>query len=153
MTRLLVTPAAFSGEGSWDQWIFHFESVAEVNKWDGATKLQWLKVSLTGRALAAFQRLPQQTAADYGNAKQSLQERFEPSCRKDRYQAELQTAKRKRDEGWADLADRLRVLAQKGYPDLEDKAKEQLALNVFLSRIENPQVAFSVRQKRPTTLD
>ncbi|KAL5473685.1 hypothetical protein EMCRGX_G028204 [Ephydatia muelleri] len=76
-------------------------------------------------------RLPLETAADYISATKILQGRFEPSCKK-----ELQTAKRKKDEGWADLADRLRLLAQKGYPDLEDKAKERLALN-----------------KRPTTFD
>eukprot|EP00731_Ephydatia_muelleri_P022408 Em0014g999a len=39
------------------------------------------------------------------------------------------------------------------YPDLEDNAKEQLALNHFVSQIENGQVAFSVRQKRPKTVD
>ena len=65
----------------------------------------------------------------------------------------VQTAKRKKEEGWADLAVRLRIMAQKGYPDLEDKAKEQLALNVFLSLIDNSQVAFAVRQRRPATLD
>ena len=32
-------------------------------------------------------------------------------------------------------------------------AKEQLALNHFVSQIENGQVAFSVRQKRPKTVD
>ena len=52
-----------------------------------------------------------------------------------------------------DLADGLRNLVDKAYPELEDKAKEQLALNHFLSQIENPHVAFSVRQKRPKTVD
>eukprot|EP00731_Ephydatia_muelleri_P006479 Em0003g727a len=91
-----------------------------------------------------------------------LQDRQRDVCRRDSshlvdvnaYQTELQTAKRKKEEGWAaDLADRLRIMAQKGYPDLEDKAKEQLALNVFLSLIDNSQVAFAVRQRRPATLD
>ena len=151
MARPTVTPGKFSGEESWDQWIFHFESAAD-NKWDTAAKLQWLKISLTGCTLASFQRLLPQSIADYKTAKETLQERFEPSCRRDRYQIELQTAKRKKEVGWADLADRLRIMAQKGYPDLKDKAKEQLALNMFLSLIDNSQVAFAVRQ-RPATLD
>ena len=46
MSRPLVIPEPFTGEGSWDQWIFHFENIAEVNKWDAAGKLQWLKVRL-----------------------------------------------------------------------------------------------------------
>ncbi|KAL5509623.1 hypothetical protein EMCRGX_G005023 [Ephydatia muelleri] len=147
MARPTVTPGKFSGEESWDQWIFHFESAADINKWDAAAKLQWLKISLTGRALASFQRLSPQSIADYKTAKETLLERFEPSCRRERYQTELQTAKRKKEEEWADLADRLRIMAQK------DKAKEQLALNVFLSLIDNSQVAFAVRQRRPATLD
>ena len=65
----------------------------------------------------------------------------------------LQTAKRMKNEGWTDLTNRLRELAQKVYLDLEEKAKEELALNVFLSRIDNPHVAFSVKQKRPASLD
>ena len=31
MSRPLVLPEVFSGEASWDQWIFHFENVAKVN--------------------------------------------------------------------------------------------------------------------------
>ena len=41
----------------------------------------------------------------------------------------------------------------KAYSDLEDKAKEQLALNHFVSQIKNGQVAFSVRQKHPKPVD
>ncbi len=32
-------PELFSGEGSWDDWIDHFESVTAVNSWDDAKKL------------------------------------------------------------------------------------------------------------------
>ena len=47
----------------------------------------------------------------------------------------------------------LRTLADKAYSDLEEKARERLALGQFLSNIDNPQVAFGVRQKCPETLD
>ena len=39
------------------------------------------------------------------------------------------------------------------YPTLEAKGREQLAPNHFLGQLENPQVAFSVKQKRPKTLE
>ena len=151
MSRPFVIPDVFSGEGSFEQWMYHFENVAVVNKWSETDKLQWLKVRLTGRAQAALQRFPQES--NYKEVKENLLERFEPSSKKERYKAELQSARKKKEEDWADLADRLKKLAQKGYPDLEDKATEQLALNSFLSLLDNPQVAFGVRQKRPTTLD
>ena len=43
--RPLVLPDPFSGNASWDQWIYHFESVAEVNTWDGEQKLKLLMSS------------------------------------------------------------------------------------------------------------
>ena len=45
-TKPAVLPEPFNGEGSWDEWSTHFENVAAVNTWNGAAKLQWLKVSL-----------------------------------------------------------------------------------------------------------
>ena len=46
----------------------------------------------------------------------------------------------------------MKLLADKAFPDLENKAREYMALSQFLGQLENPQVAFSVRQKQPTTL-
>ena len=45
------------------------------------------------------------------------------------------------------------MLADKAYSDLEEKARERLALTQFLAHIGNPQVAFGVRQKRPETVE
>ena len=60
--------------------------------------------------------------------------RFEPLSRKTRYQAELQLRKKK-TESWADLADDLRTIAERAYPDLSDAAKETLALNAYLTQL------------------
>ena len=57
----VLTPKAFSGEGSWDDWLDHFESVTEVNKWDKAAKLLWLRVRMTGRAQTAYKQLSDET--------------------------------------------------------------------------------------------
>ena len=43
----LVLPDVFTGEKSWDEWKGHFDSVAEVNGWSEAAKLQWLRVPQT----------------------------------------------------------------------------------------------------------
>ena len=93
---------------------------------------------------------PRRSLGRLQECEEGLQERFEPSCRKERYQAQFQTRNKKKEESWADFAD---SLVDKAYPDLEDNAKEQLALNHSVSQIENGQVAFSVRQKRPKTVD
>ena len=53
----------------------------------------------------------------------------------------------------ASYAEDLKTLVDKAYPDLQDAAREQIALTQFLLQIDNPQVAFAVRQQKPTTLD
>ena len=68
-SRLLVLPEPFSGEGSWESWLYHFESVADVNDWDARKKLKWLKVRLTGKAQTAFQRLPEEASGNCEEAK------------------------------------------------------------------------------------
>ena len=47
----------------------------------------------------------------------------------------------------------MKTLVERVYPALQAEAQELLALNQFLAQIEDPQLAFGVRQKTPTTVD
>ena len=85
-------------------------------------------------AQTAYGRLPDAKKADYHTLKK---ERFEPESRRELYLSKFSTRKRKT---WAEYANELRVLADKAFPELEEKAREQLALNQFLSQLENPQL-------------
>ena len=150
--RPLITPEPFNGTGSFNDWVDHFEGVAAVNEWDDAAKLLWMRVRLVGRAQTAYGRLPETSKGDYDSLKKALKERFEPDSKKELYLSEFSTRKRKTGEGWAEYADELRVLADRAFPDLDEKARERLALNQYLSQLDNPQVAFNVKQKRPDKL-
>ena len=152
-TRPLVLPEPYDGTGSWSEWSFHFENVATVNSWDDAQKLQWLRVRVTGRAQKALLRLQGATAATYEATRDALKARFDPESRRTRYQAEFQTRRKKAGEGWADFADELRSLSDKAYPELGEDARERLSINAYLMQLPQPQIAFSVRQKQPSTLD
>ena len=83
----------------------------------------------------------------------ALRERFEPKSRRSRYEAEFQTRRKKKSEGWADFAEDLKLLADKAFPDLQEAARTQLAINSYLQQLDHPQVAFGVKQKRPKTID
>ena len=137
-TRPVVLPDSFSGETSWDQWIYHIDCVAEVNEWTDAQKVKWLKVRLTGRAQKAFQRLSEEARGDFNQAKKFLRERFEPESKKSRYEAEFQTRRRKKTEAWADFAEDLRTLTDKAHPELQEEARERLALNSYLGQLDDP---------------
>ena len=98
-------------------------------------------------------KLPEAVRGDYGELIKALQRRFALDSRRELFVAELNTRRKCRDEDWASFGDALRVLSDKAYPDLEDKAKERLSLNQYLLQIEDPQVAFGVKQKRPSTVE
>ena len=154
MARPLVLPETFSGEGSWDEWITHFENVAAVNAWNtDAAKLQWLKVRLTGRAQKAFQRFAEASKETYARSKEALRERFDPESKRELYAVEFNTKRKRKGEGWADFAEDLRRFADKAYPGLQEEARECLALNSYLSQLSDPQISFAVRQRRPQSVD
>ena len=117
-----VIPELYTGEKSWDEWIDHFESVAQVCGWDAATKLKWLRVRLTGRAGTVFRRLPETTRAHFDLATAAMKSRFEPESKKELYRTQLLTRKKKQGEGWAAFGDDLRILADRAYPDLPENA-------------------------------
>ena len=154
-SKPVLLPEPYSGEsGSWDDWIYHFECIAEVNKWaTGEEKLKWLRVRLTGKALTALRKLPESARSSYAEYKTALKKRFDPDSKRELHVAELHTRTRGKTEDWASFGDALRVLVDKAYPHFEDAARECLAVNQFLSQIHNQQVAFGVKQKRPKNVE
>ena len=148
-----VVPELFTGDKSWDEWIDHFESVADICGWEDENKLKWMRARLSRGAGGVFRRLPDATKADYTQAKEALRKRFEPDTRRALYQTKLHSRVKLKSEGWAELGDDLKCLADKAYPGLGEEAKEQFALNQFLSQLNNPQVAFAVKQTKPTKMD
>ena len=108
--RPVIAPEPFTGEGSWDDWIDHFESVAAVNKWEDAQKLLWIRVRMTGRAQRAYKNLSEEAKGSYGLCKKGLRERFEPASNKELYQSEFHVRRKRRTEEWVVFAEDLKIL-------------------------------------------
>eukprot|EP00731_Ephydatia_muelleri_P017388 Em0010g486a len=130
--RPLVSPDTYSGDRNWTDWVEHFEAAALVNGWDEPTKLLWLPVRLTGKAQTAWRRLAPEAKQDFQAAKDALQKRFEPESKRQLYVVEFQTRKRRPDEQWSDFGDELRILADKAFPAIDEKAKDLLSLERYL---------------------
>ena len=152
-TRPVATPELYNGEGPFDAWTDHFESVAKLNGWKSDDMAKWLAVRLVGRAQIAYKQLSEKTRENYENAKSALLRRFESESKRSLYAAEFQARCKLSTEDWATFADDLKTLADKAFPDLEAAAREKLAVDRFLGQISEPQPSFSVRQKQPATID
>jgi len=113
----MITPNVFNSESSekWDEWVEHFTSISRVNEWDDSTCLLWLEVMMTGKALCAWECLNPEAKAQY---KTALHQRFEPDCRREYYIMEFSVKQHQADEMRADLADSLRLLADKAFRSL-----------------------------------
>ena len=151
--RPVIIPEPFSGEQPWEDWIDQFETITMINGWSDEQKLVWLKVRLTGRALLAYKKFPVTARATFKDAVVALAGRFELESRRDLYLAEFQSPCKKRIESWADFGENLRILVDKAYPMLEDDARQQLALQRYLSQLHNDQIAFGVKQRKPRTIE
>ena len=65
----------------------------------------------SGKAGSVFRHFPDATKADYTRAKTALKNQFEPESRRALYQTRLHSRMRQRGDGWADLGDDLKTLA------------------------------------------
>ena len=90
-SRPLVLPEVFNGDGQFDDWVSHFESLAAVNGWGDEDKLLWLRVRLTGKAHVAYNRLAHETQGNYSATKAALRERFEPPSKRQLYKVEFES--------------------------------------------------------------
>ena len=76
MSLPVLTPDSCTREGSWDNWLDHFQTVAEVNKYNNAAKLLWLQLCMTGRAQTALHSC-QSSGSQYPACIKGLRESFD----------------------------------------------------------------------------
>ena len=90
-----------------------------------------------------YKKFSSMAHGSFKNAVKALQERFEPESHRHKGKT----------ESWLELGEDLRVLVDKAYPTQDDEAQQQLALQRFLSQLDNAQVAFSIKQRKPKTIE
>lgn len=83
-----------------------------------------LKIHLAGKAQTVFQHLLAAARDDYKEATKVLSECFEPLSHQTCYKAKFQTQQKQNSENCADFADCLKTLVDKGYPELQEEARE-----------------------------
>ena len=151
--RPVVLPEPYNGESSWTDWYEPFESMAAVNRWKNEEKLLWLRVRLVDRAATAFKTIPEPARVNFANCIEAQRERSDPSSKRQLYLAELLGRKKCWGKEWATFAEALKTLIDNAYPEMQDDAKEQLGLTHYLGQLEQQQLAFSVKQRRPKSVD
>ena len=138
--RPVITLDPFSGEGCWDDWISHFDSIADVNGRDEAAKLLWLRVPRANCIQTLSCPRPPVRAILSALLIKGLQERFEPACKKDLYLTEFQARRKWKEEDWASFTEDLQVLADKAFPELQKKQRSTSPSRTFWDRLTTPRL-------------
>ena len=105
-------------------------------------------MQLVSRAATAFKRVPEPACGSFADCIKALRERFDPSSKRELYLAELLGRKKRWGEDWATFAEDLKTLVDKAHPELQNDAKEQLALTHYLSSRTSV-----LKQMRPKSVD
>ena len=137
-SKLVILPETFAGEGSFSDWLEHFEGIAEVNHWEDADMLLWLRLRLIGQAQMVFKHLDREARQSFKTAVKALSQHFELDTDRGLYAAELGTQTKKPSEDWASFGEDLQALADKAYLELEQAARDMLAVERFLAQLSDP---------------
>lgn len=92
----------------------------------------------------AFKRVPDAAHGSFTDCMEALREQFDPRSKHKLYLTELLESKKRRGEDWTTFAKDPKTLVDKAYLELQDDAKEQLALTHYFRQLEQQQLAFSV---------
>ena len=147
---LQVLPEKFDGSGNFDDWVSNFDCISAINGWNEREMALWLRAHVTGKAHVAYKCFSHEIQENFTQIKAALRERFEPSSKQAYYRIEFERREKQDAEDWADFGDDLLSLANRAFPDLQEQAREQLALLRFFTQLPKlSPVCLAVKQRKP----
>ncbi len=133
---LNVAPTIFDGTGNWEEFKEDFSGCAEMGGWTKSQKTKLLAHYLRNKARTFYWALPDDVKCSYSKSIRALEIRYGSQRKQELYKSLLSERKRKADESISELADEIRMLTLKAYPQLPDDAKEALAYASFQKAVD-----------------
>ena len=144
--RRMMNPDTYNGESNaFEDYIAHFELVAQWNKWTDEEKAIQLGASLRGVAQKVLGDAPLAERLDYDRIKIALQQRFAPKDRQAIFKTELQNRKRKRSETLREYGYAIRRLVGQAFPTYGSDAQEEMAIDYFIQGLTVGEVKIHVQ--------
>jgi Zinc knuckle len=146
----MVMPDKFLS-GDFENYLFTFELICELNSWDDGKKAVILGISLAGSALIAYKDIPVETRKNYKELVAALRRKFSPVERVQLEKLKFASRRRLGEENFSEMAHAIRNLAARAYPLLTTEAHEELALDKFIAALPDT-IRLLVRQRMPASL-
>ena len=149
--RREVIPEKYNGKTGWDTYVLHFEACKNLNSWSETEAASWLAASLTGEAVLALGN-DVTRESKYTDLKKQLSLHFGPSANTDQYTIEFRHRRRRTNESLPELAQALRRLAARAYPDMPLASRNQLTVEQFKDAVDG-ELRAAIFRAKPTSLE
>ena len=152
MVRPAVMPEAYSGTGDWAEYVQYFEQCAVINGWGDPQKAQFLAVRLRDAAQRFYNTLPVARKHNWQHVSQDMAQRFAPAATAPLFKAQFKSRRRAAGENLADLADELRRMVVRAYPNMADGDRSELVRDQFIEALTPVSLRVRLQENPPATI-
>ena len=135
MVRPAVMPEAYSGTSDWAEYVQYFEQCALINGWGDPQKAQFLAVRLRDAAQRFYNTLPVARKHNWQHVCHDMGQRFAPAATAPLFKAQFKARRRAAGEGLATLADELRRMVVRAYPNMPEGDCNELVRDQFIEAL------------------
>ncbi|CAC5423608.1 unnamed protein product [Mytilus coruscus] len=112
-----IKPQIYDGSDDLEEYLTQFNLLAKLNDWDPKIKALLLASSLSGSARAILNEITDGERHDFECLVNAMKSRFGSINRSEVYRADLQTRVRLKNETLPELAQAIKKLTRRAYPD------------------------------------
>ena len=152
MVRPAVMPEAYDGSGDWVEYQHYFEQCAQINGWPDQDKARFLAVRLRGSAQRYFATIPAARRANWQHLTADMAQRFLPPGTALQCKAQFKSRRRLTGESLATLADDLRKLVVRAYPNMPDPDRDELVRDQFIEALTPVALRVRLQENPPATV-
>ena len=152
MRRKEIEPDYYDGSADLNDYLEHFEQVAEYNNWSDDQRARALCTKLKGDARKILRSLSAFEKTDYGLLQLALAREFDMQEMVMAHRSVYKNRRRKKDETVAQFGFELRRLAQKAYPALSLRELEVHIIDQYLEGLGDKELRKHVQLHHPQTL-
>ncbi|KAK3083346.1 hypothetical protein FSP39_020349 [Pinctada imbricata] len=147
-----MKPQQYDGVEDLNEYLTHFNIVAEINGWSYQSKSLHLAGSLSGEARSLLNDLEPAKQRDFDSVVEALNNRYGTINRAEVYKTELQTRVRRKGETIPELAQAITKLAKKAYPNTTKEMIEVLALDYFTDALTDSDIRLRLKEVGPKNI-
>ena len=153
MRSMFKKSANYDGTSSFQDYLVQFEMTSELNRWDDTVKAMELATSLRGAAQSILSDLRPEQRRSYDHLVSVLTARFEPINQTELYRAQINGRLRKKSENVQELAQDIKRLVRRAYPQASSDLRDQIARDCFIDALNEHELEWFVYQGKPKTVD